>query len=284
MVLTPRDLINDNLQLVSLPEIVTRINEMVDDPNCSAADIGELISQDAALSARLLKIVNSSLYNFPSRIETISLAITIVGTRQLRDMVLATAVTGRFRRIPEGLVSPDLFWHHNLACATACRVIAQQLGVSHTERYFVAGLLHDIGKLVMYLAQPELSRQVLALAESQETALENIEQHAFGFSHTDVGAELLRHWQLPESLIEPTAWHHSPAGATTYQPETAAVHLGNAIANTLESPISADDDRPVDQAVWGMLRLEPADLDALLAETGRQLGSVLELLYYAEAA
>jgi len=284
MVLTPRDLISDNLQLVSLPEIIIRINEMVDDPACSAADIGELIQQDAALSARLLQIVNSPLYNFPSQVDTISLAITIVGTRQLRDMVLATAITGRFRNIPAGLVSPEVFWHHNLACATACRVIAARIGVTHTERYFVAGLLHDIGKLVMFLAQPEVSRQALALAENGAMPLESIEQHAFGFSHTEVGAELLRHWQLPESLIEPTACHHDPAAAGTYQPEAAAVHLGNAIANTLENPISSDDDRPVDPAVWDMLGLTSTDLDGLLSETEQQLGSVLELLYYAEAA
>lgn len=284
MVLTPGDLITEKLQLVTLPEIVTRINQMVDDPACTAADIGELISQDAPLSAHLLKIVNSPLYNFPSRIDTISLAITIVGTRQLRDMVLATAVTGRFRQIPADLVSADVFWHHNLACATASRVIARQLGISHSERYFVAGLLHDIGKLVMYLARPELSRQVLARAATTDTSVDDIEQTVFGFSHSEVGAELLRQWQLPESLLEPAAFHHAPAAAKTYQQEAAAVHLANAIANTVAAPISADDDRPVDPAVWEILRLEPADLDALISETENQLGSVLKLLYYAEAA
>jgi putative nucleotidyltransferase with HDIG domain len=284
MVLSPRDLISDNPHLVSLPEIVTRISNMVDDPACSAADIGELISRDDVLSTRLLKIVNSSLYNLPSRVETIALAITIVGARQLHNMVLTTAVIGHFLRVSEGLVSPDVFWHHNLGCATASRVIAQRLGLSHPEHYFVAGLLHDIGKLVMYLAQPELSRQVLALAKSEEIVLEDIEHHAFGFNHTDVGAELLRHWQLPESLIEPTAWHHNPARAGKYQLEAATVHLANAIANTVESPVSADDDRPVDPAVWDMLKLDPAVLDELLAETRQQLGNVLELLYYAEAA
>jgi len=168
MSLSPRDLVTDNLELVSLPDIVVRINEMVEDPECTAVDIAEVIGQDAALTARLLKLVNSPFYNFPSQVDTISMAITIVGTRQLRDLAMAAAIAGRFRHIPEGLVSADVFWQHNLACATAARIIAGKRNLRNSEQLFVAGLLHDIGKLVMYLTQPELSRQVLELAKQPD--------------------------------------------------------------------------------------------------------------------
>ncbi len=284
MLMTPQNLISDNLELVALPAIVNRLNEMVDDPECTAADIGEVISQDVALSARLLKIVNSPFYNFPSQIDTISMAITIVGTRQLRDLVLATMVTNHFRRIPHNLVDVDVFWHHNLACGTAARVIADELGVGNTERFFVAGMLHDIGKLVMYLVQPELSRHVRELSEQPDADLANLENSAFGFNHAELGGELLRSWKLPDSLIEPVEYHHNPLGASHFQIEAAAVHLGNAIANTIEPFISREDDLPIIAEVWGILGLSSSILDELISTSQEQLDSVLQLLYYSEAA
>ncbi len=281
MPLSPRDLVSDNLELVSLPDIVVRINEMVDDPECTAVDIAEVIGQDAALTARLLKLVNSPFYNFPSQVDTISMAITIVGTRQLRDLAMAAAIAGRFRRIPEGLVSIDDFWHHNLACATAARIIARESGIRNGERLFVAALLHDIGKLVMYLTQPELSRQVLTLARETGVDLEPLERSAFGFDHMELGAELLRQWRMPDSLIEPVRWHHLPDQAETYQREAAVVHLANAIANTVAPPLSPDDDLPIDLAVWDILGIDPERLDDLVRETADQFPGIVAVIYEA---
>ena len=284
MSLTAQDLISDNLDLVSLPEVVTKLNQMVDDPGCTAADIGEMISLDAALSARLLKVVNSPFYSFPSQVDTISMAITIIGTRALRDLVLATSVTGHFRSIPGDLVNIDTFWHHSLGCATAARAIADHLKISNSERFFIAGLLHDIGKLVMFLAQPDLSRQVLELSAQAGTDLASLETSAFGFDHAELGCELLREWRLPDSLYEPVAHHHNLAAAGQYHKETAAVHLANAIANTIEPVISREDDLPIDTAVWQMLGLEPEALDGLINITQMKLGSVIQIMYYEQAA
>ncbi len=283
MSLAPRDLITENLELLSLPEIVVRINAMIDDPECSAVDIAEVIGQDAGLTARLLKLVNSPFYNFPSQVDTISMAITIVGTRQLRDIAMAAAITGRFRQIPGDLVSPDVFWQHNLACATAARVIAREstLRDGQHEQLFVAGLLHDIGKMVMYLTCPDLARQVLDLARDPDTELATLEQRVFGFTHGEVGAELLRAWRLPESLVAPTRWHHDPGAADDYPMESATIHLANAIANTVAPPVSPDDDLPIDLGVWSTLGLDPAVLDDLIRETETQLPGIVAIFYEA---
>jgi len=284
MILSAQDLISDNLELVSLPEIVTKLNEMVDDPSCTAADIGDLISLDVALSTRLLKVVNSPFYSFPSQVDTISMAITIVGTRALRDLVLATAVTGHFRSIPSDLVNIDTFWHHSLGCATAARAIAEHLKISNSERFFITGLLHDIGKLVMFIAQPDLSRQLLELSKQPGAELASLEVSAFGFDHAELGCELLREWHLPESLYQPVANHHNLANSQQYQKETAAIHLGNAISNTIEPVISREDDLPIDTAVWQLLNLEPDELDNLINITQMKLGSVIQIMYYDQAA
>lgn len=279
----PTALITANLNQLSLPDIAIRLNDMVNDPGCSAADIGDLISQDAALSARLLKIVNSVFYGFPSKIDTVSMAITIIGTRQLRDLVLATSVIGKFQQFPEGLVSIDTFWYHNLTCAAATRIIATKLQIRNSERFFIAGLLHDVGKLVMYLTEPELSRQVL---QSMNEACENVtrlEIDVFGFDHATLGGELLRHWKLPDSLVEPVSFHHRPADARHYPQETAAVSLANAIANTIEPPYSADDDLPIDTSIWGTLELEDRDLDDLIHETRLAFSNTVSILYPKQA-
>ncbi|HEB55127.1 MAG TPA: HDOD domain-containing protein [Gammaproteobacteria bacterium] len=279
----PTALITANLNQLSLPDIAIRLNDMVNDPSCSAAHIGDLISQDAALSARLLKIVNSAFYGFPSRIDTVNMAITIIGTRQLRDLVLATSVIGKFQQFPEGLVSIDTFWYHNLTCATATRIIATKLQIRNSERFFIAGLLHDIGKLVMYLTEPELSRKVLqGMSETCEDVT-RLEIDAFGFDHATLGGELLRYWKLPDSLVEPVSFHHHPVDAQHYPQETAAVSLANAIANTIEPPYSADDDLPIDTSIWATLELEDSELDDLIQETRLAFSNTVSILYPKQA-
>jgi len=284
MIISTEELINDNLQLISLPEIVTEINRMVDDPNCTTVEIGELIATDPALTARLLKIVNSPFYNFPSSVDTISMAITIIGTRQLRDLAMATTVVQQFRNLPENLVSIDVFWHHSFACAAAARVIAEKCGAGNTERYFISGLLHDIGKMVMYLTQPDLSREVVALSQQPDTVLEQLERTAFGFTHSDLGQTLLEKWNLPESIYIPIGCHDQPQNAPAYQLEASAIHLANGIANTVEVILSKDDDTPIDASVWDVLSLSPEDLEELMLETQQQLNAMLQVIYYDEAA
>ena len=280
----PQDLISNNLELVALPELVLKLNQMVDDPRCSMNDIANVILQDAALSAHLLQIANSPFYSLPSKVDSVSLAITIIGTRQLRDMILATTVVNHFNAIPKNLVSISNFWQHNIACATAAGISAKKIGDRHHERYFLAGLLHDIGKLVMYLAEPDLSAEMFRKLKNTEGNLQEIEQEVFGFSHWEVGAELLRTWQFPDSLVEPVLYHHNPALSQNYLKEASVVHLSNAIANTLMPIISQDDDMPIDPDVWQYMGLDESMLETILDETRNDMDHVLELLYKPQAA
>jgi putative nucleotidyltransferase with HDIG domain len=281
---TPRDLITANLELIALPELVMKLSQMVDDPRCSANDIANVILQDAALSAHLLRIANSPFYSLPSKVDSVSLAITIIGTRQLRDMILATTVVNHFNSVPDNLIPINTFWQHNIACASASSIIAKRMNSRHHEHYFLAGLLHDIGKLVMCIAEPELSRETHNQAETSENNLHEIEQGVFGFTHNEVGAELLRQWNFPESLIEPVLHHHNPGKAKQYLPETAAVHLANAIANTLMPSLSRDDDLPIDPNVWEYLGIQETMLESLLAETKVNIDHAFDLLYNQQAA
>jgi len=282
--LTAKDLISDSLELVSLPDIVHRINLMVDDPNASAADIGRLISEDPAITTRLLRVVNSPLYGFPSKIDTVSMAITILGTRQLRDLVLATTVVGNFHNLTDAVVDMEIFWCHSICSAVAARTISQHLKANNTERFFVAGLLHDIGKLVMYLTHPDASHQVIELSMEPGINKATIEQSIFGFSHAEVSAELLKQWQLPDSLVEPARYHHHPIRATLFPTETAVVHIADTIANNIQTPISMDDDNLIENIVWSTLGMESSMLEHLHEEVYKVLDASLQVMYYEQVA
>ncbi len=282
--LNTRDMIDDNLTLFSLPDIALRINQLIDDPSSTADDIAILISQDAALTIRLLKIVNSPFYNFASQVDTVSKAISIIGTRELRDLVMATAVIEKFNKIPDGLASPDKFWRHNIACATAARTIAKQLKIKNSERLYIAGLLHDIGKLVMYIGSPDLSRQVLELTNQPEVDTSQLEEIAFGFTHGELGAELIREWNLPAIIETTTRFHHNPSKAQEYSVEVSVIHLANKIANLIEVPFAIDDDVPLHDNIWMLLSCDESELAILTEQSNSSYLETVDIIYSQKSA
>ncbi|MDZ7661930.1 HDOD domain-containing protein [Thiohalophilus sp.] len=275
----PQSLLYDRLERIMLPAIVARLDTLINDPACSAAEIAEIINQDASLSARVLKIVNSPFCGVSSQIDGISMAITLIGTHALRDIIMTMTLIRQFNQFPEGLITPQQFWRHSLAVASAARTLGERLRFVNTERLFIAGLLHDIGKLVMYLLRPEESRQVLARAAQGEDKLYHIERDVFGIDHGEVGAALLHQWHMPEAIIEAVGLHHQPALANHYIQETGIVHLANAIGNTIEQAISPDDDLPIDTRVWQMADLNPTELIDLTGESRLTLQHVLQAMH-----
>jgi HD-like signal output (HDOD) protein len=276
--ITPEMLVEGTLGLVSLPEISIKINEMVDDPKCSAAHIGKVIGKDAALTARLLKIVNSAFYRFPSRVETVSRAITIIGYRELRDLVFATTVSGIFERISSDLVDLDSFWRHGIYSGILSRLIADNCQVLHGERLFVAGLMHDIGQLIISYKLPKLMRAIMDLSETEGIALHEAEQQILGFTHADVGAELMKVWQFPETQQNVARFHHNPSAAKENILEVHIVYLANIIAHVAETGL-IDTERlaKIDKNVWMLARVSKNDVESLLVEAREQFIEALTL-------
>lgn len=218
----------------SLPDIVIRLNELISNPKSSASDIGHVIEQDPALSARLLKIVNSPYYGFPSSIDTISRAITIIGIHDLRDLILATTTVNVFSDFSREQFDPERFWNHSLYCALIARILADKANHPYTERFFVAGLLHDIGSLVLHQALPEEVDEIIRLTREKNATPCSVEFDALGFTHADVGAALAKKWNLPPHLVETIAYHHEPASSENCKFEASIVHIANFLANGIE--------------------------------------------------
>ncbi len=228
------ELIQGDDQLATLPDIFYKLNAAIEDPDCTFDDIGEIISVDPGLTARLLRIVNSAFYGFSTQVETVTHALTIIGTDQLAQLVLATSVMGQFKGIPSGLVDMESFWRHSIATGLAARSIAALSGEYNVERFFVSGLLHDIGRLILCLKVPDYTEETFTRAEVSGNLLCIEEQKTFGFDHAELGGRLLKAWSLPDRLVEAVAFHHSPGKSKNHPQETAVVNLADAIAYSMK--------------------------------------------------
>ena len=261
----PAALVKDVSGLVSPPDVCMRIFELLQSPESSARDIGDVIIRDPNLTARLLKIVNSPFYNFARRVDTVSRAIAIVGTRDLYNLVVAISAVRSFSNIANDLVNMDTFWRHSLFTALIARGFAKRCQILHPERLFIAGLLHDIGSLVLYNRMLELSRDLLLVAEGDEAALDEAEHQELGFGHAELGALLLELWNIPESLQSAVRYHHRPEGATGESAREAAIlHVAEVLANRSEIGGFCEDTVPgagPHPESWTTLNLDPDSLD-----------------------
>lgn len=271
----------DNVgQLVSLPAACIRLNEMVDDPSCSADDMGRVINQDVALTARLLRIANSPMYGLSTQVKTVSRAVTVLGMKQVRDLVLASIAIKTFDGIPNTLVSMQTFWEHSILCALCARTLAMDCLRQQRETVFVAGLLHDMGKLVLYNQLPDLSRRVLEASANGSKSLESYvaEREIIGFDHAAVGGELAHRWSLPASLQESITYHHEPENAKQHMVEVAVVHIANSLAILAARKTDNLDKAPkIKEIAWELTGLDKDVVPATIASAQAQISSASAL-------
>lgn len=220
-------LVEDVSQLASPPEVYYELERLIGTQSSSLDDIAAVIRTDPDLTARLLQIANSAFYGYPAKIESVARALATIGTRQLRDLVLATTVLRVFSQIPFELVDMHRFWRHAMQAGLLARSLANLLGEPNDERFYVVGLLHDIGMLVLYLKLPDKAHEILLRAKEQRCSQQQVEIDELGYDHGELGAALLQSWRLPAAIIEPVRCHHSPLNACEYPVEAGLVFLAS---------------------------------------------------------
>lgn len=221
--LTLSDLFKGDLQLSSPPAIYFQLKKVIDDPSKTMADAGNVIDKDPGLTIRLLKLVNSAFFGFPSQISTISRAISIIGTQELQNLVLGTLIIEKFSNVPAGSISLNDYWAQSVRTALAAKEISKRTqSAEKLETIFICGLLHEIGKLVLYRRIPELAREISLLIESSDETDSALERRLLGFDHYQVGSELSRLWKLPEVITESIAQHNAIYNTGPFS-ETAAI-------------------------------------------------------------
>ena len=220
-----------------LPQVTSQVLRLVDNPNASPRQIGVLIERDAGLASKLLKSANSAYYGAPGKIKTVTQAISVMGLSAVRSVVMGqayqqmTSIRGASKRFDR-----LAFWQHSLATASAARVLAKLKGWRDPEEAFLAGLLHDSGRLVMDKFLPNEFDQILSIALERAIPLLDAEREVLGYTHVEVGELLGAEWNLPESIREAIRCHHDevsydacPLGAIVYAANVQAHQTGFAL-------------------------------------------------------
>jgi HD-like signal output (HDOD) protein len=283
MLSNPRELLDGAEKLSSVSVVHERLNEAIFSQRATVGQIASIIMQDAGLSARLLRIVNSAYFGFPREVDTISRAVMVVGTQQLHDLSIATSIVKLFKQIPERFASMESFWKHSVACGLTARVIAGLNRESNVERFFVAGILHDVGRLIMYDKIPEMMDKVFSSIVESPEPMYVAENTIVGFDHAAVGAALIETWRLPGSLEEVVRYHHTPQNANRYRTETCVVHIADIIAHAMQYGGSGElYVPPLDEDALKLLRINPEFLPQIFDLVDRQLAGVLKMFHSPE--
>ncbi len=278
-----QDLVKNASQLISLPEVSLRVNELANDPDSTADDMASVISQDPALVIRMLKIANSAYYGLSTEIDTISRAVAVLGTNKIRDLVLSTSTSQAFDGIPNDLITMQDFWHHSLYCGLLAQILCKKSSKANPESIFIAGLLHDIGQLLMFNQLPEKSHEsILLLMEgSEELETYEAERHVFGFDHMQIGAELIKTWKLAPVLQECVEFHHEPQKAKAFPAEVALINIANAVAVMADfDSMSEDDEIPmIDPLSWELTGLSKNDLPGAIKKAQQEIKEIESVLF-----
>jgi putative nucleotidyltransferase with HDIG domain len=240
------------------PIVFTQIQKVLNNPHASAFDIAAILQEDAAMSAKVLKMTNSAYYGLTRTIESVRQAVVIVGLEAIKNLVLSASVFEMFSKDQIDAEFQDHFWRHSLATAFAGRMLARNLRCKKSfdsEAGFSAGLLHDIGKMVLSVYMSE-ERQKIKAAKEANPQLFDIaaESEVLGYNHTQIGALLGAQWQLPANLVEAIEFHHFPQSAPTSENTLPYLaHLANYLA-TLTFDANPDEEQ---------LHIEPLQAEAL---------------------
>ena len=220
-------IVKDPKDIPALPAIFNQLMDCIHDPEKTIKDLEKILQFEPGLAVRVLQLANSSFYNFPDKVETLSHAIEIIGMKQLGDLVVGMLVIENFSGIPEDYVTMESFWSHSIACGLAAKELTRQILPKKEEQMYLVGMLHDIGSLVIYKHVPELAKIALEHCNSWGMKLTDAEQLVLGFDHADLGTTLFEKWGLPEIFSETIRFHHTPNKAKKFQRETAILHVAD---------------------------------------------------------
>jgi len=243
-----KERINQITNLPTLPQVATRLMQVVNDPNTSASDVAAIISQDLSLSAKVLRLANSAFYGIPRSITNINNAVVILGLRVINTIILSVTVFDMFPQDRyKTLFDRKAFWRHSLGCALISKMLASVMKKFipiDTEEAFCAGLLHDIGKVVMEQYIHDDFHEVLAYAEEHGISAVQAEQEVLNATHCDVAEWLTSGWDLPAEILQPIIQHHTPDKASKHNDIVSLCHFADYLCYETGLTISEHDKAP----------------------------------------
>ena len=258
--------LNDIQSLPTLPPIVSKLNEMVADEEITAVKLGKVIEKDQVLTSKLLKMVNSSFFGFPQRISTVSNAIVLLGFNVIKTLIVTSSIFEVMQASDVGL------FEHSLGCATACGIIAKRRQIKNPEEVSTAGLIHDLGKIVLRSELPEEYEAIVAEAREKGRYMREVEKERIGIGHGEIGGMLARQWNLPERLVFPIEYHHKPEQAPDFKEIAAIVHFSDILIRAVGFGNGGDPWVPaLDHSAWERIKLTKSQMKEIIAELDEKL-------------
>jgi putative nucleotidyltransferase with HDIG domain len=269
-----RKLIDKVVNLPTLPTVMTRIIQKVEDPKTSSKEIIDIISVDPALTTKVLKIVNSAYYGFRQRISTLERSVVILGFNNVKNLALSASIFDTLGGEGAGEFNRAKFWEHSIGCGITTKALARKLrhDPKSLEEAFTAGLLHDIGKVVLDKYVNEEFNEVVRTAAEKDILIIEAEREVLGADHTDMGHWLAVKWGLPNSLKEVISFHHSPEDAKEAKELTGLVHFADIL--TRRKKIGSGGDNkvpPLNPNVFNMLKLTQNDVVEIMNLINREM-------------
>ena len=277
--LAAQQLLDDTQSLISPPRVYLRLKVALDDPSSDFDDLAQLISADVSIAARLLKVANSAMFNFPSQINSIDRALSLIGTKQTVELILATEILSSFNGLHYDTMSIEDFTKHSLGCAISSRVLAQYKNEHDVEAHFVSGLLHDVGRLLLFTKCPEVQETLINTNKTEAIPLRVLETQQYGISHGELGAHLFETWGLPDEIIECARHHHDPLSSTNYSYSAALAHVADWITHSIPMGFNGETFVPaLDESAWLLTGIPESALEMIMKEIIIQFNSTVSLL------
>ncbi len=266
--------------LPPLDPAYARIDKLIRHGQPAELSISSILAEeDPAISMMLLKLVNSPMYTLTGPAKNVADAVRLLGQEPVRDLVLAVCMSRILGRESPDIVTKQAFWTHSIACGIAARSLARHLKVQNIERFFLAGLLHDMGSLLMYGYISEKALMKILRERHEKGPLYLLEEEILGYDHAEVGACFAESLGLPLWLQEAIHYHHAPQATPHFSLESAAVHVADIIVNAMKYGTRGEFMvPPVSPAAWDALQLSPAILKSVIDEVDTATPSLMKSL------
>jgi putative nucleotidyltransferase with HDIG domain len=226
-----RLIVNRTTELTPLKTVATRAIQLAEDERTAAMDLATVISSDQALTAKLLRLSNSAYYGYARRISNVREAVILLGMRTVRSVAIASSIIDSFRTAEIEHFNQDLFWAHSVCVGLVAEAIARESHIARPEDAFTSGVLHDLGKLAMMIAEPERFTEVIDLVVSENMKYRDAELAVFGVGHQHVGSRLAQRWRFPDLLVEAIGAHHPEKPVSSIETLSDAVAAANLACN-----------------------------------------------------
>ncbi len=273
------DVVDAEIKIASFPDIFFKVKKVVDDPTASAQEIAAVVGLDVGISAQLLKLVNSPLYGFPSKIDSLSRAVALVGSKELCTLALGLSTISYFKDIPPELIDMRKFWLHSLTCGVFAKIIAEKVDGVVPEVMFTAGLLHDVGRLIIFKKMPCSSIQAMLYARENFIPLVEAEDMTLGFNHEDVAKDMLKKWNFPSELTDIISNHHSPQDAEA-KIKATILQVADNLTNAIEISNGGMYVLPgIEDGAWELLDIDADCLSSIVEEYDRQIEDLFQVFF-----